>query len=155
MDRSAGGSPSTTTRLPSPVAPSSNVRRTCPKNACAAIGTLLGVPVERRVEGKLKPILWIGAQRIGAAHRRATNSRLVCAGAGATRERGTDHMGTMRFALRLALPVGALLIGLQAAAAQDRMAEARQACTPDAMRLCSEFVPDANRVRACMMSKRS
>jgi hypothetical protein len=64
-------------------------------------------------------------------------------------------MGTMRLALRLALPVGALLIGLQAAAAQDRMAEARQACTPDAMRLCSEFVPDANRVRACMMSKRS
>ena len=64
-------------------------------------------------------------------------------------------MGTMRFALRLALPVGALLIGLHAAAAQDRMAEARQACTPDAMRLCSEFVPDANRVRACMMRKRS
>lgn len=64
-------------------------------------------------------------------------------------------MGTMRFALRLALPVGALLIGLHAAAAQDRMAEARQACTPEAMRLCSEFVPDANRVKACMMRKRS
>lgn len=64
-------------------------------------------------------------------------------------------MGTMRLALRLALPVGALLIGLHSASAQDAMAEARQACTPDAMRLCSEFVPDANRVKKCMMAKRS
>ena len=32
---------------------------------------------------------------------------------------------------------------------------AREACTPDAMRLCNEFIPDEARVRSCMLSKRS
>ena len=36
-------------------------------------------------------------------------------------------------------------------AGQDRAAEL---CTPDAMRLCNEFVPDADKITACMSKKR-
>jgi hypothetical protein len=32
---------------------------------------------------------------------------------------------------------------------------ARQACTPDAMRLCSDVIPDVARVTACMKAKYS
>jgi hypothetical protein len=32
--------------------------------------------------------------------------------------------------------------------------EQRQACQPDAMRLCSEFVPDVDRITACMVKNR-
>ena len=61
---------------------------------------------------------------------------------------------TMRFVCWLALPVAALLLALNPAAAQGSP-EARQACTPDAMRLCSEFVPDVPKITACMHAKRS
>jgi len=66
-------------------------------------------------------------------------------------------MRTMRFLCWLALPAALLLCGLSVATAQrsfEGSAEARQACTPDAMRLCSEFIPDAARVKACMLRKR-
>jgi hypothetical protein len=33
--------------------------------------------------------------------------------------------------------------------------EQEQACTPDAMRLCGEFVPDVDRITACMIAKKS
>jgi len=59
----------------------------------------------------------------------------------------------MRFACWLALPVGLLIGGINAAGAQGGE-DARQACTPDAMRLCSEFIPDAGKVKTCMMRKR-
>jgi hypothetical protein len=52
-----------------------------------------------------------------------------------------------------ALPVALLLCGLNGAGAQGQV-DVRQACTPDAMRLCSEFIPDADRVRVCMLAKR-
>jgi hypothetical protein len=62
-------------------------------------------------------------------------------------------MRMMRFVACLALPVGILLLsGVQGVNAQSD--EARQACTPDAMRLCSEFIPDAGRVKRCMLAKR-
>jgi hypothetical protein len=32
--------------------------------------------------------------------------------------------------------------------------EQQQACQPDAMRLCSEFVPDVERITACMIKNR-
>jgi hypothetical protein len=32
--------------------------------------------------------------------------------------------------------------------------EQREACQPDAMRLCSEFVPDVDRITACMKKNR-
>jgi hypothetical protein len=59
----------------------------------------------------------------------------------------------LRLVCTLALPVGLLLGGLGAASAQGE--SAREACTPDAMRLCNEFIPDEARVRSCMLSKRS
>jgi hypothetical protein len=63
-------------------------------------------------------------------------------------------MRSMRFVCRLALPVGALLLyGLQGAEAQ--VVDVRQACTPDAMRLCSEFIPDEAKITVCMHTKRA
>jgi hypothetical protein len=47
-------------------------------------------------------------------------------------------------------------LGMTGAAAQGQASEeARQACTPDAMRLCSEFIPDVPKITACMMRKRA
>jgi hypothetical protein len=41
------------------------------------------------------------------------------------------------------------------ATAQSRgTPEQQQACQPDAMRLCSEFVPDVERITACMVKNR-
>ncbi len=62
-------------------------------------------------------------------------------------------MRTIVFVCWLALPVGALLYGLDGANAQAIGAE--QACTPDAMRLCSAFIPDRARVAACMRARRA
>lgn len=62
-------------------------------------------------------------------------------------------MPTMRLICALALPVGILLGSLGVASAQGSDA-AREACTPDALRLCSEFIPDEAKVKSCMLSKR-
>jgi hypothetical protein len=43
--------------------------------------------------------------------------------------------------------------GLAGAGAQG--VDVRQACTPDAMRLCSEFIPDEAKITSCMMAKRA
>jgi hypothetical protein len=61
------------------------------------------------------------------------------------------------FVCRLALPVCALLFcSLQQAGAQGAgPVDVEQACTPDAMRLCSEFIPDRAKVTACMKAKHS
>ena len=66
---------------------------------------------------------------------------------------------TLYLACRTVLPVGLLLIAIAAvgvggAAAQQGTPEAREACTPDAMRLCSDFIPDVAKVTRCMMAKR-
>jgi hypothetical protein len=42
--------------------------------------------------------------------------------------------------------------GTKTAAAQS--ADAADLCTPDVMRLCSEFVPDADRIVGCLKAKR-
>jgi hypothetical protein len=42
--------------------------------------------------------------------------------------------------------------GAQPALAQA--SDAAERCTPDVMRLCSEFVPDAGRITACLKAKR-
>lgn len=44
------------------------------------------------------------------------------------------------------------LAGAQPAAAQAP--DAAERCTPDVMRLCSEFVPDADRIVQCLKVKR-
>ena len=68
-------------------------------------------------------------------------------------------MRTTLFVYRLALPVCALLFcslqqaGAQGAATSSTPVDVEQACTPDAMRLCSEFIPDRAKVTACMKAK--
>ena len=61
-------------------------------------------------------------------------------------------MRTIRFMLWLAVPAIIVLGGLNAASAEVSEA-VKQACTPDAMRLCSEFIPDPGRTGACMRRK--
>ena|SRR5579872_1498238 len=48
----------------------------------------------------------------------------------------------------LLVPAGLLLAGAGGASAQSD--EVRQACTGDAMRLCSDFVPDVPKITVCM-----
>jgi hypothetical protein len=61
----------------------------------------------------------------------------------------------MVFVCRLALPVcAALLCSLHQAGAQGTTpVDVQQACTPDAMRLCSDTIPDVARTTACMKAK--
>jgi hypothetical protein len=44
----------------------------------------------------------------------------------------------------------ALTFASEPAAAQQWTPEQRAACEPDAMRLCQQYIPDIDRVRACM-----
>jgi hypothetical protein len=60
------------------------------------------------------------------------------------------------------LAVGAAIVGLAWAAAFTPVPAAAQgsaqqqaACTPDALRLCGEFVPDVAKISACMGRKRA
>jgi hypothetical protein len=48
----------------------------------------------------------------------------------------------------LALPAGLLLVGVGSASAQSD--EVRQACSGDAMQLCSDFIPDVPKITVCM-----
>jgi hypothetical protein len=52
------------------------------------------------------------------------------------------------------LLIGALVWRLDGASAQGSPEE-QQACTPDAMRLCSDVIPDVAKVTACMHAKYS
>jgi hypothetical protein len=64
-----------------------------------------------------------------------------------TRSRLARHLAsTTVFALALGLP---LSLALPAQAFEVTEAQ-REACTPDAFRLCSAEIPDADRVAACM-----
>lgn len=51
-----------------------------------------------------------------------------------------------------ALTVLIVAAGTRPAAAQA--ADAADRCTPDVMRLCSEFIPDADRIVVCLKVKR-
>jgi hypothetical protein len=68
-------------------------------------------------------------------------------------------MRTTLFICRLVLPVCALLYcslqqaGAQGATPSSTPADVEQICTPDAMRLCSDFIPDRVKVTACMKAK--
>ena len=63
-------------------------------------------------------------------------------------------MPAKRLICSLALLVGIVLGGLGAVSAEGNDA-AREACAPDATRLCNEFIPDETKVKSCMLSKRS
>lgn len=62
-------------------------------------------------------------------------------------------MRTVHLAGTLIL-LATLFCRLDGASAQGNDA-ARQACTPDAMRLCSDVIPDVAKVTACMKAKSS
>ena len=57
----------------------------------------------------------------------------------------------------LCAAAGVLTILLVAAGAKPAAAQASDAadrCTPDVMRLCNEFIPDADRIVSCLKAKR-
>jgi hypothetical protein len=64
----------------------------------------------------------------------------------------------IRLICRRALPVAALVclaVGPAAAQGAPGQVDVRQACTPDAMRLCSDTIPDVAKTTACMKAKRA
>ena len=68
---------------------------------------------------------------------------------------GNQQMRKLIVACCLALSVGAFLYNPNGAAAQGGAPDVREICTPDAMRVCSEFIPDADKVRICMLRRRA
>jgi hypothetical protein len=66
--------------------------------------------------------------------------------------RGEMSMRIVRLVCLLALLAGVSLCRLAGANAEVSP-DVRQACTPDAMRLCSEFIPDVAKITACMKAK--
>jgi hypothetical protein len=63
-------------------------------------------------------------------------------------------MRIARFLCWMALLASVLVYRIDGAAAQGSDA-GRQACTPDAMRLCADVIPDVAKVTACMKAKRA
>jgi hypothetical protein len=68
-----------------------------------------------------------------------------------------EHVRSLRsrsllWAAAACLAASILTGGTKTAAAQA--ADAADLCTPDVMRLCSEFVPDADRIVGCLKAKR-
>jgi hypothetical protein len=64
-------------------------------------------------------------------------------------------MRIVRLACLLLLLAGVLLCRLDGRANAEISPEAQQACTPDAMQLCADVIPDVAKVTACMVAKRS
>jgi len=48
----------------------------------------------------------------------------------------------------------ALIVAAGAKPAAAQASDASDRCTPDVMRLCNEFIPDADRIVACLKAKR-
>lgn len=60
-------------------------------------------------------------------------------------------MRTQRIVLSLALSIGGLIIQGPASAQEYRgTAQQQMACTPDVWRLCSDRIPDVNRIVVCL-----
>ena len=57
-----------------------------------------------------------------------------------------------RFSLTLA---AALFASAASHTAFAYTPEQQQACTPDAMRLCGSYIPDVDRITACMIARKS
>jgi hypothetical protein len=64
--------------------------------------------------------------------------------------------GISQFALILAttLSVSAFATSMFSTTVRAYTQEEEQACTPDAMRLCSAYIPDVDRITACMIQLR-
>jgi hypothetical protein len=64
-------------------------------------------------------------------------------------------MSSLRnYALGAALGV-TLSFGMLPAKSHAYTAEEQQACTPDAMRICGAYIPDVDRITACMIANKS
>ena len=80
----------------------------------------------------------------------------TCYSAKAGQASPTEGQNGIRAALNLRLAAGLALLGLvlacasSPARAQQWTPQQRAACEPDAMRLCNQYVPDVQRVSACM-----
>ncbi|QIG95050.1 MULTISPECIES: hypothetical protein [unclassified Bradyrhizobium] len=60
-------------------------------------------------------------------------------------------MQTERIVLSLAIAIGGLAAATPASSQEYRGTwEQQMACTPDVMRLCSDQIPDTNRIVACL-----
>jgi hypothetical protein len=61
-------------------------------------------------------------------------------------------MRTILLVCSAALLAGTIVCPFDSAGAQGSP-EAQQACTPDAMRLCADVIPDVAKITACMNAK--
>ena len=61
-------------------------------------------------------------------------------------------MRTERIALGAALMIGGLVAGSASAQEHRGSLEQQMACTPDVWRLCSDQIPDENRIVACLQA---
>jgi hypothetical protein len=95
------------------------------------------------------PSVWMEGSAIDSTLRR--RYRRPRTNNGIRGKRQMRNIGLLRW---LVLPAGIVLGGLVVAHAvvSDSV---RQACTPDALRLCSAFIPNADKVKICMLRKRS
>ena len=59
-------------------------------------------------------------------------------------------MNQREFYLGAGLFVALSIMGQNAALAQQGTPEQQQACQPDVMRLCGNFIPDVDRIVACL-----
>ena len=64
-------------------------------------------------------------------------------------------MPALRFKTSLAAAVLGMAVLVQPGAGFAYTQEEQQACTPDAMRLCGEFVPNVDAITACMIKKKA
>src|ERR1700712_5831074 len=62
----------------------------------------------------------------------------------------TKSMNQRRIYLGAAVSVALSIMGQNAAFAQQGTPEQQQACQPDVMRLCGNFIPDVDRIVACL-----
>jgi hypothetical protein len=56
---------------------------------------------------------------------------------------------------QLCAAVGIFFIGIAAASPARAQGDAADLCTADVMKLCQEYIPDADRIVRCLRSKRS
>jgi hypothetical protein len=67
------------------------------------------------------------------------------------------HLSNVLSRSLLCATAGALTLLMVAGSTTPAAAQSSDAadrCTPDVMRLCSEFIPDANRIVVCLKAKR-
>jgi hypothetical protein len=66
-----------------------------------------------------------------------------------------NAIGKWGFHFALILTSVLLFVSAGSPSALAYTPEQQQACTPDAMRLCGNFVPDVDRITACMIANKS